>query len=171
MNNVSFLNQKIKDCIKDNSVIEFEYEEIYEHDYPIEEKVPENWYYSKIIDVKQSSSSNNKNCIDVYYKLVPCNMLAAYYNEYTDTVKYYLIIQRYTKGTTYYQKFCASMYSALKTKTFTHKDIIGVTEQIHLTYSKDGAIGSISERKYTEVNSCWFEVNEETVDDECIEEN
>ena len=159
---MSLLDKKIEEYISSNDEktdIVFEYEDIFEYDFPYEESVPESYYYSQVVDVREYCDRYKNNYYIVYYRIFQAIMIERWQGGYISEIPYYHICQKYEKHSIPYNKFCASMRKATGLTKFNKDQIIGQTEIIHLTYATDGCIGTIKERKPTEVNPSWFDEN------------
>ena len=159
---MSLLDKKIEDYVsekEDEKEIFFEYEDIYEYNFPYEDSVPEDYYYSKIVDIREYRDKYKNTYTIVYYIVFQTIMLDRWEGGYISDIPYHHICQKYEKHSIPYNKFCASMHKATKMQKFNAKSLIGTTEVIHMVYQKDGCIGSISERKPITIHPSWFDEN------------
>ena len=160
---MNFLNQKIEDYISnesDDTSEYFEYDGTFEYQFPFENDVPENWYLSKIMDVRTDKNQYHQPYVDVYYKIFSTTMFNDYNNYRTNEISYYYIKQRYMKHSTHYGNFISAMHKIVKSKKFRIYDLIGITEGFLLEYKKEGAIGSISQRRAMDIDDEYFAFDE-----------
>ena len=159
---MSLLDKKIEDYVSkidDNQEIVLEYEDIFEYDFPYENTVPEDYYYSQIVDIKKLSDRYKNSYYLVYYKVFRTIMYDRWQGNYISEIPYHHICQKYEKYQPSYNLFCSSMFKATGKRKFSREDLIGVNEVFHLTYPKDGCIGTITERKPVDISPDWFDGN------------
>ena len=159
---MSLLDKKIEDYVSkrdDDQEIVFEYEDIFEYDFPYENTVPEDYYYSQIIEIKKYTDKYRNNYYIVYYKIFQAIMMERWDKGYISNIPYSYICIKYEKNDISYNKFCASMHKATGLRKFGGNSLKGKTEIIHLEYAKIGCIGAITERKPVDISSDWFDEN------------
>ena len=167
---MSLLDKKIEDYFTDNSTVVFECDEFDKYRYPNEEEVPADWYYSMIVGVRNSKTSNGQDCIDVFHKLLTQREIYRYEHEEIDCVSYLYIKQRYKRRSESEGNFKTAMKKYGLPRNFTGNDLVGIIEGVKIEYSKSGW-GNIVKRDANTISSDWFyddvdeEHNDETDDE------
>ena len=147
---------RIEDYVKDKSTVVFECDEFDKYIYPKEDVVPEDWYYSMIVGVRNDKTSKGEDCIDVFHKLLTKREMYRYEQEEIASVNYLYIKQRYKRGSDSERKFINAMKANNLPKKFSGDDLIGIIEAIKMEYSQSGW-GNIVEREPNHIDPAWFE--------------
>lgn len=160
----SYMNTKIEDYVESDSEIFFEYDPLDEYEYPHEERVPADWYYAMITDVKRSSTAKYHEAIDVFYKLLSKQIRYAYDNDYIDACTYQYIKQRYSKGSESERKFKKALFHQGLPSQFRKENLVGHTTAIKIEYGDDPSMGSVVDYQETNIDESWFmdDIPEET---------
>lgn len=153
---MSLLDKKIEDYVRTSSLVEFECDEFDDYSFPKEENVPEDWYYSMIVGVRNGKTSKGEDCIDVFHKLLTKKEMYLYDSEKIDSLSYLYIKQRYKRGSDAEREFKNAMKAHKLPPKFTGDDLIGIIEGIRIEYSKSGW-GNIAEREPNHADPSWFE--------------
>lgn len=136
--------------------------------FPIYDEIPSANYFSKVTDIRNTTTKAGKEAIEVFYKIkdgITCYKIAnGILPEDTKNESYY-IKQVYPKDSQYYEDFVNAMCEALDVDECDYEDIIGVTEYISIYYDKSD-IGGIKER----IPYVWEDFIKPKDDDEMIDD-
>jgi len=141
-----------------NDTFEFEYDEYDIYLFPYEKDIPEGYYHSRVEHISNSQNKYGDACVDVCYKIFPTRMTSQWENGYINKISYFYMRQRYKRDSDPFRRFLKAMKEAgkLTNSRISYADLIGLKESIHLTYKRDGCIGSIIERIPTGLSDDWF---------------
>ncbi len=137
-----------------------EYNDSDRYEFPREDEVPEGCYYSMIMYAERSENKYHDPCFDICYKLLSVKELVAWEAEPTTILSYHYIKQRYKIGSEPARKFMRAMYEGGKQTKFKLSELVGRTEYVRLVYERDGQIGSIAQRRYSEIDPAYFSDDE-----------
>lgn len=143
---------------KENTICEFEFDEYDVYLFPYEKDIPEGYYHSRVEYISNSQNKYGDACVDVCYKIFPTRMIDQWKNEYIDKITYFYMRQRYKRDSDPFRRFLKAMKDAgeLTNAKISYADLIGIREGIHLTYQREGCIGSIIERTPSNLSDDWF---------------
>ena len=155
--NVTF-EQLISASNPSNDTLEFEYDEYDMYLFPYEKDIPEGYYHSRVEHISNSQNKYGDACVDVCYKIFPTRMASQWENRLIDKITYFYIRQRYKRGSDPFRKFLKAMKEAgkLTSAKISYADLVGIKEAVHLTYQRDGYMGSITDRIPTKMADAWF---------------
>ena len=152
----SYVNTKIEDYVEDDSEIFFEYDPLDEHEYPHEERVPADWYYAMIVDVKKSSTAKYHEAVDVFYKLLPKHIPRAWNEGKIDAYTFYYVKQRYSKGSESERKFKKALFHQGVSRQFRRENLVGHRTGVKIEYGDDPSMGSVVDYQETNIDKSWF---------------